>query len=183
MQICISLLRGVNMSGHNTIKMTDLAELYNNLGFRDPETYIQSGNVIFNIPGNQSLQLLPALIEEAILKKFNYKIPVMIRTLNELKETLSVNLFKDEENFNEDKLSVIFLNEFPQQAQIEKVKSIDYPPDKFKIVGREVFIYCPNGFGKTKLYTSFFEKKMTLTGTARNWNTVNKIFELALKRS
>jgi len=171
------------MTGHNSIKMIDLVALYRKLGFGDAETYIQSGNVVFNIPENQSLQLLPAVIEGAILKKFNYKIPVIIRTLNELKETLSVNLFKDEENFNEDKLSVIFLNEFPQQSQIEKVKSVDYPPDKFKIVGREVFIYCPNGFGKTKLYTSFFEKKMTLTGTARNWNTVNKIFELALKRS
>ena len=165
------------------IKMDELREIFISMGLSNVRTYIQSGNVIFNIPGNQSLQLLPAVIEGAILKKFNYKIPVIIRTLNELKETLSVNLFKDEENFNEDKLSVIFLNEFPQQSQIEKVKSVDYPPDKFKIVGREVFIYCPNGFGKTKLYTSFFEKKMTLTGTARNWNTVNKIFELALKRS
>ena len=183
MQICVSLLRGVNMTGHNTIKMTDLVALYRKLGFSDAETYIQSGNVVFNIPENQSLQLLSARIEEAILKKFNYNIPVMIRTLDELKETISVDLFKEEAGFNEDKLSVIFLNEFPLPAQIEKVKNIDYPPDKFKIIGKEIFIYCPNGFGKTKLYTSFFEKKMKVTGTARNWKTINKIFELALKRS
>lgn len=183
MQICVSLLRGVNMTGHNTVKMTDLVAVYRKLGLRDAESYIQSGNVIFNIPENKSLQLLSSRIEEAILKKFNFKIPVIIRTLDELKETISVDLFKDEKSFNEDRLSVIFLKEFPQPEQIEKVKSIDYPPDKFKIIGKEIFIYCPNGFGKTKLYTSFFENKMKVTGTARNWKTVNKIFELALKRS
>ena len=62
------------MTGHNTIKMTDLVALYRKLGFGDAETYIQSGNVVFNIPENQSLQLLSARIEEAILKKFNYNI-------------------------------------------------------------------------------------------------------------
>lgn len=183
MQTCVSLLRGVNVSGHNSIKMTELIALFRKLGFGDAESYIQSGNVVFNIPEIQSPQSFTTLIEEAILKTFNYDIQVIVRTLNELRETISVDLFKDEDGFDEDKLSVIFLKEYPGQEQIEKVKSIDYPPDKFKIIGKEIFIYCPHGFGKTKLYTSFFEKKMKVTGTARNWKTINKLFEIALKKS
>ncbi len=95
---------------------------------------------------------------------------------------ISDNPFFDEKNFDPAKLAVMFLYEVPSVEQIEKVKNIDYPPDKFKIIGKEIFIYCPNGFGKTKLYTNFFENKMKVTGTARNWKTINSILEIAVER-
>jgi uncharacterized protein (DUF1697 family) len=75
-------------------------------------------------------------------------------------------------------MAVIFLHETPSEIQIEKVSNINYPPDKFQIIGSEIFIYCPNGFGKTKLYTNFFEKKMGVTGTARNWKTITTILHM-----
>jgi len=96
---------------------------------------------------------------------------------------ISDNPFFDEMNFNPSRLAVIFLHEMPSGEQIEKVKNVDYPPDKFKIIGKEIFIYCPNGFGKTKLYTNFFENKMKVTGTARNWKTINNLLEIALEGS
>ena len=80
-------------------------------------------------------------------------------------------------------MAVIFLHEEVTEEQIQKVINIDYPPDKFKISGREIFIYCPNGFGRTKLYTNFFEKKMGVTGTARNWKTITTILQIAEKGS
>ncbi len=64
-------------------------------------------------------------------------------------------------------------------SQILKVQDVDFPPDRFKIIGEEIHIYCPNGFGKTKLYTNFFEKKMGVTGTARNWKTVTTLINMA----
>jgi len=76
-------------------------------------------------------------------------------------------------------MAVVFLELKPSEEQILKVAGIDYPPDKFRIIGSEIYIYCPNGFGKTKLYTNFFEAKMKVTGTARNWTTVNKLLEMA----
>jgi uncharacterized protein (DUF1697 family) len=76
-------------------------------------------------------------------------------------------------------MAVIFLHEEATISQIRKVIDIEYPPDKFQIIGREIYIFCPNGFGKTKLYTNFFENKMGVTGTARNWKTITKLLEIA----
>jgi uncharacterized protein (DUF1697 family) len=182
MQTYISFLRGINMTGHNSIKMTDLSDLYKNLGFNDAVTYIQSGNVIFSNVTDLSLTDISYKIEKAILKKFNYNIPVMIRTVEEMKKLISVNPFLTEENFDPSKMAVIFLHEEPLNAQIQKVINIDYPPDKFKVIGSEIFIYCPNGFGKTKLYTNFFEKKMGVIGTGRNWKTLTTILNIAEKK-
>lgn len=178
MQTYISFLRGVNMTGHNSIKMTDLTSLYINLGFKDAKTFIQSGNVIFSINADKTESSISASIEKEILEKFSYTVPVMIRTNRELSDLFSVNPFLDEIEFDPAKLAVIFLHEKPSADQIKKVKDVDYPPDKFKIIGREIFIYCPNGFGRTKIYTNFFEKKMGVLGTARNWKTITTILSL-----
>jgi uncharacterized protein (DUF1697 family) len=79
-------------------------------------------------------------------------------------------------------MAVLFLHDKPSESQIQKVANIDYPPDKFRIIGREIFIYCPNGFGRTKLYTNFFEQKMGVVGTARNWKTITTILNIAEKK-
>jgi uncharacterized protein (DUF1697 family) len=182
MQTYISFLRGVNMTGHNSIKMSDLADLFIKSGIDDAKTYIQSGNVIFSDPGNITAKALSVKIEQAILEKFNYIIPVMIRTYQELYSMLLYNPFLQEPDFSPAKMAVIFLHEEPTDSQIKKVADIDYPPDKFRIIGRDIFIYCPNGFGRTKLYTNFFENKMGVKGTARNWKTITTLLALAKKK-
>lgn len=170
------------MAGHNKIQMTELSALYWKMGFKDVRTYIQSGNVIFSLDIKTELQTVASEIESAILKKFNDAIPVLIRTTSEIKKVISANPFSNENNFDPARLAVIFLYEIPSEEKVDKVKNIDYPPDKFKIIGKEIFIYCPNGFGKTKLYTNFFENKMKVTGTARNWKTIKSILEIAEER-
>jgi uncharacterized protein (DUF1697 family) len=170
------------MTGHNSIKMTDLASLYINLGLRDAETYIQSGNVFFSETGEIPVSALSVSIEQAILERFNYIIPVMIRTNQELSDLFSSNPFLGETDFDPSKMAVLFLHDKPSESQIQKVANIDYPPDKFRIIGREVFLYCPNGFGRTKIYTNFFEKKMGVVGTARNWKTITTILNIAGKK-
>lgn len=170
------------MTGHNSVKMSELAYLYKGLGFKDAETYIQSGNVIFSGEGNLSLDDVSSKIEKAIFERFTYKIPVMIRTIDEIRDLKLSNPFHKEADIDPSKIAVIFLKEEITNVQIQKVIDIDYPPDKFIIIGREIFIFCPNGFGKTKLYTNFFEKKMGITGTARNWKTIDKLLEIADKK-
>lgn len=179
MHTYISFLRGVNMAGHNKIKMTDLADLYKELGFNDAETFIQSGNVIFTCSSGMSVSDISLKIKTAIHQKYKYDVPVMIRTYEEMKKLAPINPFLLEENFDPSKMAVIFLHEHPSEAQIHKVINIDYPPDKFKVIGSDIFIYCPNGFGRTKLYTNFFENKMKIMGTGRNWKTINNILEIA----
>jgi uncharacterized protein (DUF1697 family) len=167
------------MTGHNSMKMTDLADLYKKLGHRNITTYIQSGNVIFDCETELSELVLSTEIEDLILKKFSYKVPVMIRTVEEMRQLILLNPFLAEAQLNPEKMAVILLHEEATKDQIQKVIGIDYPPDKFKIIGREIYIFCPNGFGKTKLYTNFFENKMGVTGTARNWKTLTKLLEIA----
>ena len=182
MKVYISFLRGVNMTGHNSIRMTDLADLYRKLGFKDAETYIQSGNVIFGSDGGLNESELGLKIEMGILERFNYKVPVMLRTSQELTDLFTSNPFLEEPRFDPSKMAVIFLHDAPSDNQLQKVANVDYPPDKFKIIGREIYIYCPNGFGRTKIYTNFFEKKMKVSGTGRNWNTITTILNMSEKK-
>jgi uncharacterized protein (DUF1697 family) len=163
------------MAGHNSIKMTDLVSLYLKLGLKNAESYIQSGNVIFSEIGDIPESALSVNIEQAILERFNFIVPVMIRTNQELRALIPINPFLEEPDFSDSKMAVIFLHDTPSESQIRKVANIDYPPDKFKIIGNNIFIYCPNGFGRTKIHTNFFEKKMGVIGTARNWNTITTL--------
>lgn len=170
------------MAGHNSIKMTDLAALYRDKGFINPETYIQSGNVIFSIEDELPVDEISQAIELAIHDTFGYDVPVVLRTVSEIRSLLTLNPFLSEINFDPKKMAVIFLHDDLTESQIQKVAGVDYPPDKFSIIGKEIYTFCPNGFGRTKLYTNFFEDKMKVTGTARNWKTITTLLNLAEKR-
>jgi uncharacterized protein (DUF1697 family) len=168
------------MTGHNSIKMAELSQLFSLLGYKKNITYIQSGNVIFNADKEAASESeMSQRIEKAIFDKYGYKVPAMIRTYEELKSLFSANPYLDILDFDPSKMAVVFLHEIVSDSQIEKMRNINYPPDKYQISGREIFIYCPNGFGRTKLYTNFFEDKMKVTGTARNWKTITAILSMA----
>src|SRR5512133_1952459 len=106
------------MTGHNSIKMTELAELYVKIGFSDAETYIQSGNVIFTDNSETDPSSHSIKIENAILERFKYIVPAMVRTVQDLSEIFSVNPFLGERNFDPSKMAVIFLHEEVTEAQI-----------------------------------------------------------------
>jgi uncharacterized protein (DUF1697 family) len=182
MNTYISFLRGINMTGHNSIKMADLADLYHNLGFIQPETYIQSGNVIFSSDKDTDVAEIATVIETAIHEKYGYDVPVMIRSIAEMRKILSSNPFLSEREFDPAKVAVTFIRDKVTESQIQKVADVNYPPDKFKIIGNEIYTFCPNGFGRTKIYTTFFENRMKVKGTARNWNTITTLIDLAEKR-
>lgn len=167
------------MTGHNSIKMADLSLLYKRLGYTENKTYIQSGNVIFKAKELLTEKETAQQIEAEILRKFSYTVPVMIRNINELKSLFKNNPYLSEPGFDASKMAVVFLHDEVTDIQMGKMRNINYPPDKYQISGREIFIYCPNGFGRTKLYTNFFEDKMKVTGTARNWKTITTLLGLA----
>lgn len=167
------------MTGHNSIKMADLSLLFSQLGFKENKTYIQSGNVIFKTGEGVTKDEISLRIELAITKKFGYNVRVMIRTKEEVRKLFASNPYLEIPKFDPSKMAVIFLREIVSESQSEKMIKINFPPDKFQITDGEIFIYCPNGFGRTKLYTNFFESKMGITGTARNWKTITAILSLA----
>jgi len=175
----ISILRGINVSGQKLIRMEDLRKLYEGLGFTDVTTFIQSGNVIFNTVHAVSENSLSEKIEKAIEEKYSFFVPVIIRTADEIQAILLSNPFLDEEDIDREKLHVTFLDEVPNPALSADIKANNPSPDRFVIKGRDVYLYCPGGYGNTKLSNTFFEKKLKVHATTRNWKTVGKLAELA----
>lgn len=175
----ISILRGINVSGQKMIRMEDLKSLYEGIGFSEVITYIQSGNVIFETDRKETIPALVKKIENAIEEKYHFHVPVIIRTVDELHHILLSNPFLKEKKIDQEKLHVTFLDEIPSQATTEKVQAIEFPPDRFRIIAKEVYLYCPGGYGGSKISNSFFENKLKIKATTRNWRTVGKLAELA----
>ena len=163
----ISMLRGINVSGQKIIKMEALKNLYASLNFKNVKTYIQSGNVIFECR-ETSPEILKKKIENKIKEKFGFDVVVFIRTKKELQKIIENNPFK-----NEDGLYVTFLTSVPSFVPTEEINKIKSSSEKFVVSGKEIYFFCPNGYGKTKLSNNFFEKKLKVSATTRNWKTVN----------
>jgi uncharacterized protein (DUF1697 family) len=179
MTTCISILRGINVSGQKKILMNDLVRLYQKLGFIGIRTYIQSGNVIFGCPESIALSKVPGLIRDAIFRENNFDVPVIMRTSEEMNETVRNNPFLKDKSINPEKLHITFLSGLPGKEKLAVLEKIDHSPDKFIVRGKEVYLHCPVSYGETKLSNSFFEKSLGVTATTRNWKTVNKLAEMA----
>jgi uncharacterized protein (DUF1697 family) len=175
MHTYISILRGINVSGQKKIIMTDLVKLYEDLGFTDVKTYIQSGNVVFNSTKKVSNALLVKQIESKINEIYGFQVPVIIRTADDLAKIIASNPFKTESTEN---LYVTFLSNLPNSNHLEKLTELNYLPDEFIVIEKEIYLNV-SSYGTTKLSNSFFENKLKVTATTRNWNTVNKLLAIA----
>ncbi len=182
MMTYISILRGINVGGAKKILMGDLKKLYEELGFNKVVTYIQSGNVIFQNAEVLSDEAAAGVITKAIYKKYGFEVPVLVRTQEEMETTQSNNPFPRDKNLDPEKMHVTFLAELPAKEYLDSIIKYHHSPDRFEIIGKDVFLYCPNGYGKTKLSNSFFENKLKVLATTRNWRTVNTLAEM-VKRS
>lgn len=182
MQTLISILRGINVGGHNSIKMADLKTLYEELKCKDITTYIQSGNVVCGADGSVSAEQFSKKVEKRILEKFGFNVPVITRTVDEMEQVLAASPFINQPGVDAEKLHVTFLSESPQQSNIEAIKKYDYSPDKFIIAGKQVYLHCPVTYGNSKLSNTFFESKLKVTATTRNWRTINILVELAANK-
>lgn len=177
----ISILRGINVSGQKKIKMSDLIALYKSLGFRNIETYIQSGNVAFDIDADIDFgdgSDLVNRIEKGIKKQYDFDVPVIIRSKAELQKTIKASPFVKRSDLDFSKLHVTFLESGPNE---DALKAFDPPSsarDEIVIKGREVYLYCPDGYGRTKLTNTYLEKKLAVRATTRNWKTVSKLLEM-----
>ena len=179
MNTVISILRGINVSGKNKIPMVELKAMYEGLKFKNITTYIQSGNVVFSAAESDT-KALTKKIEQAILKKFGFNVPVIALTIDELQSAIKKNPFLKDKGIDTEKLHVTFLEDSPSADGLKKVMEYNYTPDKFIITGKEVYLHCPNGYGNTKLTNTFFENKLKVRATTRNWRTTNELLKIAL---
>jgi uncharacterized protein (DUF1697 family) len=178
MPVVISLLRAVNVGGRGKIKMDALRALYVSLGFEDVQTFIQSGNVVFRTK-ERSLPKLAVQIEDAIERKFGFRPPVILRTSAQLRATIAANPFAPRSGIEPGKLLVWFLASPLNKDAIAAVAAIKTSPEEIKIAGTEVFVYFPDGQGRSKLNWPAVERAMKVSGTGRNLNSVRKLLEMA----
>ena len=175
----ISILRGINVSGQKQIKMADLKALYETLNLKQVTTYIQSGNVVFSSNKKISTKVVETEIESAIKKHYGFDVPVLLRSHTEWKTTIKNNPFAKDADKDVSKMHVVYLANKPDLSSIEKLENAKQVSEEFQITGNQVYLYCPNGYGKTKLSNNFLEKVLKTTATTRNWKTVNKLQEIA----
>src|SRR5713226_3017736 len=180
MAVIISMLRGVNVGGHNKIKMDALRALYESLKLRDAQTYVQSGNVIFRTD-ERDISRLAKRIEDGIERKFGFRPSVILRTAAEMRDVIARNPFAKRRGIEPSKLLVSFLASDPDAEAREKTLQIKCDPEELRIEGRELHIYFPNGMGRSKLPWARLEKTLKTPGTGRNWNSVTKMMEMAEK--
>ena len=178
MAVIVSMLRGVNVGAHNRIKMDALRALYESLGLREPQTLIQSGNVIFRTEG-RDLTLLPERIGNAIERSFGFRPGIIVRTASDLREVIARNPFATRRDIDPAKLLVTFLASDPGKEARDNVLRIKTDPEELRIDGCEVYTYYPNGMGRSKLTPVLIEKTLKTSGTGRNWNTIRKLLEMA----
>ncbi|HAT67764.1 MAG TPA: DUF1697 domain-containing protein [Flavobacteriaceae bacterium] len=169
----IAFLRGINVGGHKKILMADLKLLFESLGFEKVATYIQSGNVVF---GTENEINLAAKITNAIEVKYGYKVSVLVKKASELDKILLKSPFFDEKL---KKSYFILLEEKPSLEHIALTTTFSNSNEEFYITENCVYIYYAQGAGKAKLGNNFFEKKLNVSATARNYNTIVKLIELS----
>lgn len=172
----VALLRGINLGARNKVSMPDLRALFANLGAEDVATYVQSGNVVFrsaDSPGK-----LTEAIEKRIRHDLGLDVTVLLRTQRQLAKVFTANPFADDA-VDPTKLHVTFLADKPDRARIRKLDPTLAEPDEFRVIGQEVYLHLPNGYGRSKLSNAYFEKQLDVRATTRNWRTVTKLAELA----
>lgn len=179
MPVYISMLRGVNVGGHNKIKMEELRSLYESLGLSSVRTHIQSGNIVFKARERSEDQLTKRICA-GIEKRFGFLPATVLRTVPELRKVIAKNPFADRKGIDPSKLLVTFLLSAPQPAERQKLLALKIEPEELLLDGRELFVYFPNGIARPKFSWSSVEKILRVSGTARNWNTVQKLLQMAI---
>jgi len=180
MPVIICMLRGVNVGGHNKIKMDALKALCISLKLNDPQTYVQSGNVIFSSK-EKDLAKLAKRIQDAIEKNFKFRPGIMLRTAEDLSDVVKKNPFAKRSGIEPGKLLVNFLAYDPGKEAREKALAIEIDPEEMYLIGREAYIYFPNGQGRSKFPWAAIERALGTSATGRNWNSVTKMLEMAEK--
>jgi len=178
----ISLLRGINVGGHNNVPMERLRALCEELGFQQVKTFIQSGNVVFET-AKRSPAELSLKLEKRILAEFGFPVSVVTRTVDELGQAIAGNPFGKESKAEPAKVHIAFLSQAPKAEAVKKLETLATKTEQLRHAGREVYLYYRDGMGKAKLTGAVIERALGVAATARNWNTVTKLYEMAEEHS
>ena len=177
----LALLRGINVSGHNMIKMDALKTTLENIGFQNVQTYIQSGNVFVDTE-EESPAKVGFLIKQEIFKVFGHEVPVVVIGKNDLEACFSNNSFLKEQEMDTKKLYVAFVSITLRSDSINDLKMSQVKPDEASIDASRIYIKYAVGAGKTRFDQKYIEKKLNVIATIRNWNTVSQLLKMYEER-
>jgi uncharacterized protein (DUF1697 family) len=170
------LLRGVNVSGQRKINMRQLCDLFQSAGFRDVKHYPQSGNIL--LESDLSPETASRRLSKAISDKFRFDdVDVLVFDLATLKRIIAA-CPQDPGTDDRAKWYFTFLSKPPVDQQWKTLDGSEYAPDRYFAGKGVIYIYCANGYGRTKINNGFFEQKLKVRATTRNWNTVTKLREM-----
>jgi uncharacterized protein (DUF1697 family) len=177
-QTYISLLRGINVGGHKKILMKDLHALYQECNFTNIKTYIQSGNVVFEHDAPISSEALAQKIAQKIMDKYHFDVSVFVKTAADFEAINTLFPFLDTPDLKPNKIFVTLLSDSPLDKNTASLQNIDLAPDKYVIFKNVVFWYAQQGH-ESKLSNNFFENKLKVIGTTRNWTTMLNLVAIA----
>jgi uncharacterized protein (DUF1697 family) len=170
----IALLRGINVSGHKIIRMADLKRMFERLKYDNVQTYLQSGNVVFEAKGGDQKKLA-ATIHAAIVDDFEFDVEVVVLPAADMIKIAASNPFSE---LDEKWLYVTFPFKPVNKTDFTKVKMPIKIGEKVVLVGKVIYGCCPHGYGNTKINNTFFEKALVMPTTTRNWRTVTALAQL-----
>ena len=183
----VALLRGINLGGRNKVAMADLREVVAELGHADVSTYIQSGNVLFSPDAaDGDPAALAAALAAAITAKLGVTAPVVVLSGDELAAVIAANPFPDEADPK--RVHAVLLSGAPgadAAGKIDEARARSAGKgarDELATVGRTIYLHTPDGFGNSELAAAVLRivtsPRAGVTGTARNWATMTKLFDL-----
>lgn len=182
MSIHVALLRGINVSGHNKVAMSELRDLLGKLGFADVTSLLQSGNLVFE-SDRQTGAALERLLEKETAGRLGVSADYIVRRADELEKTVARNPFPKEAEDAPNHLLVMFLKRAPPAKGLDILRASIQGPEIIGCDGKQLYITYPTGIGRSKLTGTVIEQKLGARGTARNWNTIHKLIALCKKHT
>ena len=171
----VALLRGVNVGGKNKLPMADLRDIFTAAGCAAVQTYIQSGNVVFEAAQDLA-ERVPEIVTRAIRRQFGFETAVVMRSSEELRRVVASNPFdtSGDPRF----LHVAFLEDTPGAEAVSRLDPQRSPPDAFAVRGRNVYLHYPNGVARSKLTNEYLAAQLQTASTMRNWRTVLSLLKM-----
>lgn len=178
---CVAFFRGINVGGNQAVRMDALKEMHEALDLKDVVTHIQSGNVVFSSDDEDTAQI-SKLIEEGFAQNFGFRVSVTTRTSAEIDAIINNNPLANMNAKEAKWVLVVFLVSEPVATAQEDLQKAYTGLEEFIVAGREVYIYYPDGMGRSKLTLPFMERRLKAVGTGRNWNTVLKLQQIMQRK-
>lgn len=179
MQTYIALLRAINVGGNSKLAMADLKAMLVDLGVENPQTLLQTGNLVFQT-AKSTCDKLETKLEKTLAERFELITDVFVRTAEEWRHVIAANPFAKEAANDPSHLLIMPLKTAPTKQVVQALQTAIHGREKVAAVGRELFIVYPDGIGRSKLTNKLIETKLGTRGTGRNWNTAVKIDQLLL---